>query len=414
LYKSITALLLLGVIWSLFIVAGTLQGWFRSPIAPQGDTDAFMLALTEHLDTESYGNLALVLIDGGEISNEHYTSIGDPVSGNTQFQVASLSKWFTASGIMKLVEEGEVDLDAPVSQYISRWHLPAATFNNNEVTVRRLLSHTAGLTDGLGFAGYPPNEALPTLEIALDKPSDFGRGAEVKVGVEPGSEWRYSGGGYLILQLLIEEVSGQAFEDFMQAEILRPLGMTRSTFVYPENPVNMASSYTTSGEPAPLNRFAASGAAGLYTTAIDITRFLQAQVGNSRHPLLEETIQSMRTPHATTLGQDIWGLGVMLLVPTSNNDFIFGHAGSNAPAINTLALVNPETSDGLVIFESGHRTLATDIGSMWNFWQTGLPDIIRLESELEQTILIILAGWVVIVLFIFFKILRTRRQEEAG
>jgi CubicO group peptidase (beta-lactamase class C family) len=108
---------------------------------------------------------------------------------------------------MKLVEEGHIDLDAPVSRYLARWQLPESEYDHDEVTVRRLLAHNSGLTDGLGFLGFEPDQTIPSLEQELTDTTDVLPSAdgEIRVGAEPGSGWRYSGGGYLILQLMIED-----------------------------------------------------------------------------------------------------------------------------------------------------------------------------------------------------------------
>lgn len=410
--KWIASAILLTIAWTAFMFYSTVEGWWSTPIAPEGDADAFVAAIVEIVEQESPGNFALVLVESGEIAGEYYASKGEPVTRDTRFQVASLSKWFTASGVMKLVQEGKVDLDAPVSRYLTRWQLPASEFNNEAVTPRLLLSHTSGLTDRLGFAGYEPGTPLPTLEEALANPKGSpGRVVKVAVGLPPGSEWQYSGGGYLILQLLIEEVSGQPFEAYMQQNILRPLGMVRSTFIYPEGPVDMAASYNTDGEIATLYRFTASGAAGLYTTVADMTRFLRANAGLvDNAPLAMETVRSMRKPHASTFGADIWGLGVMLMVPSQGGDFVFGHGGANYPAINTMAQLNPDNGDGLVVFTSGHTSLASLIGFHWNFWQTGLPDFIGFQWELERMLPWYLVGLVVILVLVASLAYHQRRR----
>ena len=135
-------------------------------------------------------------------------------------------------GIMKLVEDGKLDLDAPVSKYLTRWQLPPSEFNNEAVTVRRLLSHTAGLTDGLGYSGFETGTAVQSIEQSLTKASDSDEGSTgaVYVGIEPGSEFKYSGGSYTLLQLLVEEVSDHSFASFMKESIFEPLGMIHSTF----------------------------------------------------------------------------------------------------------------------------------------------------------------------------------------
>ena len=116
------------------------------------------------------------LIEKGRPVGERYVSIGRPVDRDTLFQVASLSKWITALGVMTLVDAGRVDLDAPVDTYLKRWKLPPSEFDNRKVTVRRLLSHTAGLTDGLGYGGFEPGEPIQPLPDSLTRASDASPG----------------------------------------------------------------------------------------------------------------------------------------------------------------------------------------------------------------------------------------------
>jgi CubicO group peptidase (beta-lactamase class C family) len=163
----------------------------------------------------------------GVVEFEKFHSAGKRVDRNTVFQVSSLSKWISAFGIMKLVEDGKLDLNAPVSKYLTRWQLPAGEFNNEEVTVRRLLSHTAGLTDGLGYSGFETGTQVQSVEQSLTKASDADEGltGAVYVGIKPGSEFKYSGGGYTLLQLLVEEVSDRSFASYMKESVFDPLGM---------------------------------------------------------------------------------------------------------------------------------------------------------------------------------------------
>jgi CubicO group peptidase (beta-lactamase class C family) len=148
------------------------------------------------------------------------------------FQMASVSKWVTSWGVLALVQQGRLELDAPVSRYLTRWRLPPSEFDNDGVTVRRLLSHTAGLTDRLGYFGFPPGTPAQSLEDSLTYATDHTPIADghARVGYAPGSRWLYSGGGFTLLQLLIEEVTHDRFAHFMQQTVLDPLGMTRSTF----------------------------------------------------------------------------------------------------------------------------------------------------------------------------------------
>lgn len=179
----------LTALWTIVVFLGTSEGWWKQSLAPRGDTVRFMDAAVKLVDSSNKGNAVFALLDRGSIHGVHAVSVGEPVDVDTVFQTASLGKWITAWGVMALVEKGKLDLGAPVSTYLTRWTLPQSKFDNSKVTVRRLLSRTAGLTDGLGFAGFAPGTALPTLEETLRHPdADPGVNGTIGVGSEPGSE----------------------------------------------------------------------------------------------------------------------------------------------------------------------------------------------------------------------------------
>jgi CubicO group peptidase (beta-lactamase class C family) len=391
--------------WVALVVAGVIFGWTHRSLAPAGDVTKFVDAAKRLIDARNHGNVAFRLIEGGAPAAEYFVSVGDPVGPETLFQVASLSKWITAVAVMTLVESGKVDLDAPVSRYLTRWQLPPGDFPNDGVTVRRLLSHTAGLTDGLGFAGFEPGLELPSLVENLKHPdASPGRTGVIRVGAEPGSQWEYSGGGYLILQLLIEEVTGETFDAYLQRALFGPLGMTRSRFSVDADTPDVATFYDSTGAKAIHYRFTATSAASLYTTVADMTRFVQAHVpGPSGEPvgrgvLKSETLQLMRQPHASLYGADIWGLGPMLLAPADGGEFIIGHDGGNAPAINTAVRLNPTNGDAIVVLESGDPTLATTLAGEWVYWQTGLPDYIMVTMGVRGIVTLVGAGALLIAL----------------
>jgi len=150
----------------------------------------------------------------------------EPMRPDMVFNHGSDGKVLTAWGIMRLVEEGKVNLDAPANRYIKRWQIRSTKFDADGVTVRRLLSHTAGLTVW-GFSDYSQGERLPTLvEVLEGKNRNNG---PVFIQWKPGSMWEYSSGGYVILQMIIEDVSGEPFADFIRREVATPLGrMARS------------------------------------------------------------------------------------------------------------------------------------------------------------------------------------------
>lgn len=394
-------------VWTALVGAGTLEGWWRRPLAPQGDAATFAAAADRMIAAESTGNLAFTLIEQGRPVHERFASKGAPVDRDTLFQVASLSKWITALGVMTLVDAGRIDLDAPVDTYLKRWKLPASEFDNRQVTVRRLLSHTAGLTDGLGYGGFAPGQPVQPLVESLTRAADASPHAEgaVKVGLQPGAGWKYSGGGYTLLQLLIEDVTGEPFAAYMRRAVLDPLGMTRSTFLLPEPwPANVAEIYGPGGTKAIHYRFTATGAASLYTSTADLTRLIAAQrpgpdgAPAGRGVLRPATLAEMRRPHAAQYGADIWGLGLVLYAPNNAGDFIVGHDGNNFPAINTAARFDPASGDGVVVLETGDDLLATRLAGEWVFWRTGHVDALTVLMEVKQTLIILAVGWGVILL----------------
>lgn len=404
------------LVWISVVIFGTVQGWWRDSLAPPGDTPAFLEAVSTELDASGAGNAVLVLLEDGEVVGRHQLSIGEPVDADSVFQVASLSKWVSAWGVLRLVEEGRLELDAPVSGYLTRWSLPESEYDLDGVTVRRLLSHTAGLGDGLGYAGFPPGTPVQSIEDSLTHAADAMRGASgsVRVDEPPGSSWRYSGGGFTLLQLLVEERSGEPFARFMQREVLEPLGMEHSSFVWPPNADPEAAAagsgdrlvtfYDADGQPAPHYRYTALAAASLYTSASDLVRFLQAQLPGDdgaapgRGVLSPGMLEEMRRPQGSRLGRDVYGLGTMLYAPDGSGGFVIGHDGNNRPAINTAARLDPATGDGIVLLETGRPLLASRLAGEWVFWETGNVGILTLVLDLQRSLGGLAWGGLVVVL----------------
>ena len=412
--KRLLALLLLCVLWIAIVGYGALSGWWLTPIAAKGDLPSFFDAAIEIGNQQSRGNIALVVMQNGALVREHYLPSIDRVDRNTLFPVASMSKWVSAYGVMQLVQAGKIELDAPVSRYLKRWQLPAGEFDASGVTVRRLLSHTAGLSDSLGFGDYAPDESVPSLEASLRQPRASSGSKVIKLGRAPGTDWQYSGGGYLILQLLVEEVSGMSFAEWMQKAVFQPIGMQRASYRYLGQLENVSNSYDAAGKLVPFYQYASASATGLSASTADLIQFVQAmRPSNNPAALLSAAnLRAMRQPHGRKMGIDIWGLGVMLYAPTDSGDYVYGHDGANEPAINSAVRINPDNGDAIIVLVTGNPSLASTLAFEWTLWQTGVPDFLMLDRAINSAVVPIVVGMLVIVAGFVFYLLRQRRRRN--
>lgn len=240
----------------------------------------------------------------------------------------------------------------------------------------------------------------------------------MRVGYAPGSEFHYSGGGYTLLQLLIEDVTGQPFNDYMKHAVLEPLHMANSTFVLPDSGgPKVAEFYDVDGKPATHYRFTAVAAASLYTSTSDLTALLQAYVPGphgepeGRGVLQPATLRDMRKPQVYEYGAAIWGLGTILYAENNEGGFIIGHDGNNDPAINTTARIDPASGDGIVLLETGNALMATQIAGEWVFWRTGNVDTFMVLMDMRQMFPLLAGGWAVMVLGAVFLGWRMRRKS---
>jgi len=397
--------------WLAFVVYSGLNGQWMSAVVATNNADGFAQYAGNALRQNNKGSSAFVLIEAGQIVSQFHTSPENSVDSNTVFAVASMSKWFAAYAMMKLVEDGRADLDVPISRYLTRWQLPVSEFSNDGVTIRRLLSHTAGFSDGLGFGDYDAQEQLPSLEAELSHPrASSGQPVIVSVREEPGTQWEYSGASYLLLELLIEEISGHSFERFVHESIFTPLGMLNAGYDHLDSYDNNAGTYGLDGVRTRSYKYASSAATGLVVSSADLARFLLSQIkaGEMEGPLKPASLRKMREPHGRNSGFDLWGLGTILYAPTANGDFVYGHDGANDPAINAAARINPDTGDALIVLVTGHPAIATRIGSEWVLWQTGYPDVLAVDAVVDSMLLPGVLGSVLILILALVMGYRTR------
>jgi len=308
--------------------------------------------LADRMDALHVPGVSIAVIHDGKIEWARgfgVTRLGGPaVTPDTLFQAASISKPVTGMAVMHLVQTGKLDLDADVNRYLKTWKVPENSFTEKtKVTLRELLSHTAGMTVH-GFPGYAAGAPLPTLVEILngEKPANT---SAIRVDTVPGTNWRYSGGGFVVTQLLLQDITGQSFPAFMRETVLGPSGMTRSTYEQPLPKNRMgeaAMAYSGDGKPVGggPHVYPEMAPAGLWTTPSDLARFaieLQKSLAGKPNTVLSAAMaREMLKP-----GKNHWGIGIG--TGGSVEHPYFSHGGANEGF--QCNLVAYDTGDGAAI-----------------------------------------------------------------
>jgi CubicO group peptidase (beta-lactamase class C family) len=257
---------------------------------------------------------------------------GAPVTTETMFQAASMSKPVAAMASLKAIEDGKFGLDQDINTILKSWKLPGDGFTGEQpVTPRALMSHTSGTGDGFGFPGYPPGTPLPSLIQILDgaPPSNVGK---VRLERPPFTAFKYSGGAVTIEQLALMDVLGKPFPQIMRETVLDPIGMKNSTYEQPlpaQRAQQAARAHNGEGHrmDAPFHVYPEMAAAGLWTTPTDLANLLiEVQLtllGKSHHVLTGRTMEEMVTP----VGVGPFAVG--FIVEKNGEGWYFSHNGSN-------------------------------------------------------------------------------------
>ncbi len=289
------------------------------------------ISLAERMDELNVPGVSVAVFEDGAIVWARGWGLADvaggrPVNSDTLFQAASISKPVAALAALRMVEQGALDLDGNVNDYLTSWQMPDNEFTADEkVTLRRLLNHSAGTTVW-GFPGYGPDEEVPTTTGVLD---GTGNTDPIRVFKEPGESWRYTGGGYTVMQLMVADVAGRPFTEVMRESVLEPAGMSHSTYEQPlpaDRRDEAATGYRPDGSIVDGNyhTYPEQAAAGLWTTPSDLARYAmaiqRANRGESGALLSPETTREMLTP-----GMEDHGLGPGI----EDGGARFGHGGSN-------------------------------------------------------------------------------------
>ena len=314
----------------------------------------------ELLDQFNIPGAAVCVIDDGEVIHEGLYGVadsdtGEAVTARTRFQIASASKVLTAWAVMSLVESGRLELDRPIEDFTGGFLLPPSEFDSRGVTAARLLAHTAG-TSAWGFLGDPwTDDPLLSTREYLERGGEGGEPLVV-LEAEPSSRHRYSGGGFTLLQLAVEQASGMGFADFVAEAVYEPLAMDGAGFNGRRGLADYAVGHDVVGRPLPDDRFPALAAAGAYASLDDLKRFVRAHWENDRAPrgggaLAPLTFDSLLEVAPDTGGA--WALGYEV-IPFGQDEVerLFGHTGDNS-GYHSLVWVHPTDRDALLILTNG-------------------------------------------------------------
>ena len=331
--------------------------------------------------------VSVAVINGGRIEWAKAYGYADvesqrPATTATLFQAASISKPVAAMGALRLVEEGRLALDDDVNLKLRSWKLPANELTAKQPVTLRLLMNHAGGTTVHGFPGYAPGKPVPTVPQLLDgaKPANT---AAVRVDLQPGTRWRYSGGGTTIMQLLMTDVTGEPFPSLMKRLVLDPAGMTHSTYEQPL-PASRAGEAATAyraGARAVTGRYHTypeMAAAGLWTTPTDLARLaieIQRSLAGTSNKVLS------REMTAAMLKRGVGGHGLGPSVDFEGDSLRFGHGGANEgframwTAFATRgqgAVVMTNSDEGMAIASEVLQAIGREYG-----WSASAPRMIK-------------------------------------
>jgi len=367
----------------LLLVAGITAA---PPSLPQPAAAAISTVLKSATDRGDVPGVVVAVVNKdtvlyNEASGKSSTLRNTPMTKDTIFNMASMTKPVTSVAIMMLVDEGKLKLDDEVAKYLPKWKDPVVISKFNEadasyetrparrpITIRHLLTHTSGI--GYGFASPMLTKIMEkTKKAELDLPLLF----------DPGDSWAY-GASTRVLGHVVEAISGQKIDAFLQARILGPLGMNDTSYLVPTtkyprvvavNARNESGKFEERPMPATLPA-QVQGDGGLYGTASDYGLFLRMLLNrgtlNGKRILSEQSVKAMLEPNSGSVvvkeqqsanlslsrnfpvgaGKDKWGLGFQLAAEKLPNRRTPG-SGTWAGIFNTHFFIDPSREIGVVV-----------------------------------------------------------------
>jgi CubicO group peptidase (beta-lactamase class C family) len=324
------------------------------------------MSLAERMAVHKIPGVSIAVINKGKVEWAKAYGVLNvdsraPVTAESIFQAASTTKMLVAAAVLHFVGEGHLDLDRNVNDYLKSWQIPENNLTREKkVTLRLLMTHQSGLP----MTNFPSDDGPPPTLVQVLKGEPPARNKPAVVELLPGSQWQYSNIGYVVIQLILEDLTGTPLARLMQNVIFGPLGMKSSTLVYPleaglrEREISPHDEEGKAHEPAMGGPALAQG--GLMTTPMDLAFFsieiMRAYRGQSDRVLTQEMARAMLHPELdldpALLGMPISeGLGVML--SAAGEPFSFGHPGDNYPGASSWVMAYPDSDTGIVVMTNG-------------------------------------------------------------
>jgi CubicO group peptidase (beta-lactamase class C family) len=305
---------------------------------------------------EKIPGLAVGIVEDGKLVYARgfgVMKLGDhptPVTAQTLFHMASITKPFVATSVMQLVERGKVDLDARVTRYLPYFRLKDARYES--ITVRQMLTHTSGMPDVTDYRWDKPEYDDGALERYVRSLSDQ------ELLWQPGSKFAYSNMAYEVLGDLVAKVSGKSFEDYVEANILRPLGMKSSTLLWKQaDPAKLAVGHTRAKDGTvkpiahyPYNR-AHTPSSNLHSNVEDMARWALANLNHGEldgRRILDRRAHDLMWKPAAETGKQGVRVGISWFLEESKGDHLVVHAGGDDGFLTYLCLC-PDLGKGVIL-----------------------------------------------------------------
>lgn len=314
------------------------------------------------------------------------------VTEETLFQAASISKSLNAVGVLKLVQDGKLDLTSDINTSLTTWKFPYDDKSNGKkITIANLLSHTASLTVH-GFPGYEQGEPLPTIPEVLDgkKPANT---EAVRSTFEPGDKFDYSGGGTTITQLIVTDITHMPYDEFMSTTVLKPLGMDNSFYTQPP-PQSKGSVLTTayredgSEVKGKFHIYPEQAAAGLWTNPTDLGKYIietQLSLEGKSNKVLDQNFTKKRLTPIVNEGPAVVGLGIFMR-KVGDVDY-FSHTGGNE-GFRCIYMGSMKGGNGVVVMVNSDNGMILDevVNSVlsvygWDNFKPTIKKIVKLTPE---------------------------------